>query len=127
MLVPARCTDTLGWKLECRKSSGTAAATRSDPPETPRKTFSESVTRRLTILASPDAPSLRPPLDDGRRHLLIRRHRFPRHRRGGTPASVEGGVRALLDPGRGDIVLPVAVRPDGRGSGREVRLPLHRA
>ena len=41
--------------------------------------------------------------------------------------SVEAGVRRLHDGHLRDELLPVVLRPDGRGSARQVRVPLHHA
>src|SRR3954453_8842769 len=100
---------------------GIAAASTTAPGDT---TWSaELVATETATIPSPDAPALRSPFPDGRRHLHVRRARIPRHRRGDARVPLEPSLRRLRDSHLRDRLPAVALRPDRRGGARQVRLP----
>src|SRR5919197_3907130 len=119
-----------------RKRIGIAAASSSAPGATSSRT---RAARTETVCETATASECRePPPYNARtdaltalpaalrrrgRDLLLRNPRLPRHRCRGAPV-LDDDVRPLRARDRGDGLLPVAARPDGRGGTRQVRLPL---
>src|SRR5258706_3602921 len=121
IVVEPKPTATPGWYETWRKRIGIAAASTTAPGDTPR--FANLVAKETATIPSPDAPALRPPFPDGRRHLLVGRPRLPRHRRRDARALC-ARLRRLRNGDLRHEFLAVALRPHGRGGAREIWLSL---